>query len=358
MYQFALNVELPAGQAPEWVQLIPAGPKVVGVDGRSWIFDQAAAGLVMNNFAGRGLPLAIDWEHAGEYRARKGEEAPAAGWLDRVEVRDGSLWGRVEWTPRAANQISNREYRFLSPAFYFDPKTTRITALESAGLTNNPNLRLAALNQRQARNMEDEDMDLKALCVALELAETASLEQCVQAVTGLKAALDKAKNQSQPATLPKALCTALGINESATAEQAAAKVGELAKAAVVDMAKFAPRSDLDLALNRASEAEGKLKQIEAEANEAKIVAAVDKAQGEGKFAPASRDFYLAMCRKEGGLAEFERFATSAPKVIAHPELPAKPSGEGGAGRLSKEELAVCHAMGVTVEDYAKNLEVN
>lgn len=353
MVRIAFNTELPAGQAPEWVQLIPAGPHVEGRDGRSWVFDEASASLVLNAFTSRGMPVPIDWEHASERLAPKGQEAPAAGWIDRLELRgDRTMWGHVEWTQRAANQVASREYRYLSPAFWFDPKTMRIKALDSVGLTNNPNLRLIALNE-QARNLEDEDMDLKALCTLLGLAETATVEQIVQAVTGLKADLDKATNKPQPAALPKALCTALGINDNATAEQAAAKVGELAKAAVVDMSRFAPRADLEIALNRASDAEGKLKKIEVAAREAEIVAAVDAAQAAGKFAPASREFYLAMCRKEGGLEEFKAFAASAPQVIAEPELPGKPkAGEGGKA-LNAMEAEIAAAFGNTPEDLAK-----
>lgn len=42
--RIALNTELTPqdGQAPEWVELIPQGPAVVGNDGRRWLFDEQA----------------------------------------------------------------------------------------------------------------------------------------------------------------------------------------------------------------------------------------------------------------------------------------------------------------------------
>lgn len=137
------------GRAPEWVQIIPAGPEVKGRDGRAWTFGPAEAQAVLAAFRGNNGPLPVDWEHSSETRAPKGEEAPAAGWITALEVRGGSLWGRVEWTPRAAGQIANREYRFLSPVFCFSRQDGKIKALVSAGLTNSPNLPLLALNRQE-----------------------------------------------------------------------------------------------------------------------------------------------------------------------------------------------------------------
>ncbi len=140
------TVELSAGPPPEWVEIIPAGPRVTGRDGRSWVFGLAEGQAVITAFSGNGGPLPVDWEHASEHRAPRGEEAPAAGWITALELRNGALWGRVEWTPRAAEQISRREYRFLSPVFLFNKNTGSIIKLSSVALTNNPNLYLAALN--------------------------------------------------------------------------------------------------------------------------------------------------------------------------------------------------------------------
>lgn len=66
-------------------------------------------------FAERGIDMVIDWEHATEVAAPKGEPAPAAAWIDQLELRSGALWGHVAWTPRAGEQVVAREYRFVSP---------------------------------------------------------------------------------------------------------------------------------------------------------------------------------------------------------------------------------------------------
>ncbi|MEE4376109.1 MAG: phage protease [Candidatus Competibacteraceae bacterium] len=142
-----LNPELPPnGAAPDWVELIPAGPSIIGRDGRSWLNDQPDA--IVTAYQNQRIPLVIDWEHATERRAPQGEEAPAAGWLVALQNRLGAIWGKAEWTTRARNQIGNREYRFLSPTFLYHKSTSRIAALTSVALTNQPNLHLTALNQR------------------------------------------------------------------------------------------------------------------------------------------------------------------------------------------------------------------
>jgi len=141
------SVELSDGTPPKWVEIIPAGPRVTGRDGRSWIFGPAEGQSVLSDFTSNGAPLPVDWEHATEYRAPKGEEAPASGWIVQLELRAGALWGKVEWTPRAAAQLRRHEYRFLSPVFAYNKDTGRILKLSSVALTNTPNLHLTALNR-------------------------------------------------------------------------------------------------------------------------------------------------------------------------------------------------------------------
>ncbi|SNR59538.1 Mu-like prophage I protein [Humidesulfovibrio mexicanus] len=167
--EFACCVDL-GSTAPVFVQLLPAGPQINGVDGRRWVFDQAAVDQVLAAFARRNRSLVIDWEHSSQVRAEKGLEAPAAGWIVRLEARNGELWGQVEWTPRGAGQITRREYRFLSPVFLFDKNTGRIQELSGAGLTNSPNLNLVALNRAehtiQATSLTEPEL---AICRALDI---------------------------------------------------------------------------------------------------------------------------------------------------------------------------------------------
>lgn len=133
---------------PAWIELIPPGPDVAGNDGRRWRNDDPHTIVAAFQQRYRAVPMVIDYEHASEHRAPQGLDAPAAGWIDRLEVRQGgSIWGHVQqWTERAAQMIKAREYRFLSPVFTFEKATSKIRALVSAALTNSPNLNMTALN--------------------------------------------------------------------------------------------------------------------------------------------------------------------------------------------------------------------
>jgi phage I-like protein len=349
----AMNVQLVNGAAPEWVQLLPPGPKVRGRDGRYWYFGPAELQAVLNNFEGGRIDLPIDREHSTDKKGANGEEAPAAAWIVEVADRngDGGVWGRVDWTERGRAQVEAREYRYLSPVFYFTDDL-RIVALDSAGLTNKPNLHLTALN-RQVETMEDDAMK-KALCRKLGLPETATEQEIQAAVAKIMGDLDTANNRA----MSKDMLSALGLAEDAGADAAVAKINELASAqnhaqgaGAIDITKLVPRADLEMALNRAETAEKALKDREATELEGKIEVAVNRAIQDGKIAPASKDFYVASCRKEGGLKEFEDFAKAAPQVIEDPQMPDKPEGEGKA--MNQQQAHIAEQFGNTAEDLAK-----
>ncbi|MDS4031217.1 MAG: phage protease [Candidatus Contendobacter sp.] len=140
---------------------MPAGPDIVGRDGRAWRLSDPDR--LIQAFQQRGMPLCVDWEHASEHRAPAGLESPAAGWVTALELRDGAVWGRAEWTERAAQQISAREYRFLSPVFRYEKQTGEIRELISAALVNSPNLELTALNREENNALRTEFFSNPAL---------------------------------------------------------------------------------------------------------------------------------------------------------------------------------------------------
>lgn len=86
----------PTPTVPDWIELIPAGPAITGIDGRQWINDMPDR--IVAAFTARIHPMVVDYEHASEHRAPQGLDAPAAGWIDRLENRNDAIWGHVEWT--------------------------------------------------------------------------------------------------------------------------------------------------------------------------------------------------------------------------------------------------------------------
>lgn len=327
----AINRELPQdGSVPEWLELIPPGPVVQGVDGRAWTFGPAEVRQVLTEFNQHLGEIVADWEHASEHKAPKGEEAPAAGWIKQLEERDGALWGRIEWTERAANQISQREYRYISPVFlYTTDEQRRIQRLTSVGLTNQPNFALKALNQEDPA----------------------------------AAGGDSDPNQGDNPTMDKELLARLGLPEDATAEQVRAAVdglkGELATAQNrgqqgPSLDKFVPRTDYDNALSRATNAEERLASLEKERQDEAIDTAINQALEDGKITPASVEYHKAQCRSEGGLDRFKAFVDAAPEVGGDAGLAGKKPPQQEQGKAMNAEMrAVAAQMGNSEEDLKK-----
>ncbi|QOX79801.1 hypothetical protein FY034_12955 [Trichlorobacter lovleyi] len=316
----ALNFELPqsASGAPEWIPLLPGGSALVGRDGRSWI-NSAPEGVV-SGFVTDAKDMPLDWEHATELKAPKGEEAPAAGWFKELQVReDGSVWGRIEWTSKGREAVESKAYRYISPVFMYDTATNLIIKLTSVGLTNRPNLYLPALNHEQ--HMEELSMNQQqfaALLVALGLAPTSTAEQALNQVAKLNGDLATALNHaSQP-----------------------------------PLDKFVPKADYDLALNRATTAETALADQEKATLETAINAEIDTALKAGKITPATKEYHIAQCRQEGGLDRFKAFCQAAPTVAADTNLDKKKAAEGETA-LNAEESQMAAMFGNTADDIAK-----
>lgn len=86
--------------------------------------------------------MVVDYEHMSA-PGQPPAQAPAAGWVKGCEQQGNELYCLVEWTPKAADQIRAKEYRFISPEFtlnYRDKETNKPIGptLLALALTNRP----------------------------------------------------------------------------------------------------------------------------------------------------------------------------------------------------------------------------
>ncbi|MFH1027682.1 MAG: phage protease [Pseudomonadota bacterium] len=314
--RMALNFELAAdGVAPEWIELLPAGEIIIGRDGRTWINDQPD--IILSMFAAEGKDLPVDWEHSTQLKAPAGDQAPAAGWIKELDAREGgSIWGRIEWTPKGGESITNKEYRYFSPVFDYEIESRRIFKFKSCGLTNQPNLFIEALNSVQQQ--EELNMVLADLLAALGLPATATFQEALNQIARNKADHATALNQVQNPPLDK----------------------------------FVPRGDYDTALNRASAVETELKKIKDTQLETSINSEIDAALKAGKITPATKEYHEASCRQEGGLERFKGFVNASPVIAGDSGLDDKELNKGGTA-LNAEELKVAGMFGNSAEDIKK-----
>lgn len=315
----------PAGAAPECIQLLPAG-SFRGRDGRGpYLLEDPAAvvAATREHFGAHGIP--VDYNHQTEHSAANGRPAPAAGWICELEARADGIFGRVEWTEAGGRAVASREFRYISPVFYHDQQG-RVTLLESAALTNLPNLDLKALSSAQAdnrphRGMEDNMAFQADVALALGLTESAAEADILAAA--------KAAHEAQ----------------AALAAQKAAHEAE------PDPGKYVP-----MTMHQSVCAElAELKAQQAKANAEGLVKA---AQDAGKLTPAMREWALAYAGRDA--EGFKTWMEAAPDMRpgAGKETPASAAPPEKPGALTESQKAACQALGLNEAEYLKEVAAN
>ena len=296
---------------PEWIMLIPAG-RIEAVDGRTFINDAPEA--VVARFEAHGLELPIDINHRMELMPA-GEEAPAMGWITALDVREGAIWARVEWTPRGEEALRNREYRYISPAFLHDEQG-RILELLSAALVTQPAFRMPALAAREPSHTSKEQiMDRKALCQRLGLPEDADDAAVLAAIDTLKQASASEDKDITPE-------------------------------------RYVPRADYDRVQAELAAVRKELAERERRALAEAAEALVEDGIRAGKIAPASRDFWLGVASEnKEGLRRVEQFLASAPQIVPVDEQADSDDACPPKKALTAAEKQVAAVLGLTDEEF-------
>jgi phage I-like protein len=186
--------------APEWIHLIPAGT-FQARDGRGpfTVTDMAA---VIAASLDPGLDMVIDYDHQSDFASvpEVGGTAPAAGWGRKLEAREDGIWAQVQWTPKAAEMLASKEYRYISPVFTADKKTGKVLQILRAALTNTPALPLTSITRTQHGDPSMDEL-LKTLRATMGLGEDADADTIVASVKELKGstAIVAAANSALPA---------------------------------------------------------------------------------------------------------------------------------------------------------------
>jgi phage I-like protein len=303
------------GEVPARIQLLPPGPKIKGRDGREWLVRNSDTVAQASNSY---LPQhSIDENHAVDLLAPKGGPAPAFGWFSNVTVeKNGSIWADVEWTEKGKQAVSGREYRYLSPVFFNTPDG-EITAILRAALSNNPNLDIKSLNNQMPDNPAEESNDMKGILAALGLAETATEADAVAAVSALKTSLNAAGSTS------------------------------------VDLAAYAPRTDLAAMEVRAVKAETELTALNAARFKTELEGVIDQAIKDRKAPPASREQYLSLCSTSEQLESLKKVFASSPVIIGEGTQAPAGTPPGTRTSLNAAEQAAAKAAGYTEEEWKK-----
>ena len=144
-----LNRETVAPRSASWQQIEVKGnhPAMLGDRRVVQVIDDEAIRLMNEDFRTRAADpdydgLLIDADHLSHDLSQKTE---AYAWLMNTEIRDGELYGLVEWTDLGAGAVNNRRYKYFSTEYDAGDLTdlgsgrVRPTRLAGLAITNRPN---------------------------------------------------------------------------------------------------------------------------------------------------------------------------------------------------------------------------
>lgn len=294
--------EIGAGSVPEWVHLLPLG-EIKARDGRRFRLSNPAN--ILAKFQQNAVDLPIDYEHQNDREERGAGPFPAAGWIKELDIRSDGLWGRVEWTARASELIGSREYRYLSPTFFFEKQSREINRIKGAGLVHSPALHLKALAS-ESEGKDDTMSLMEKLIELLNLSSDATEEEIIAA---FETALES--NASEP-----------------------------------DPSKYVPISALeDLLKERNSQAE--------KASEEFASVKVNNALEKGFITPAMKEWAISLCRTNADA--FDNFIQKSTPAYAHLSEVVTPRGRPPASRaeVGDAELEVCQQLGIDPEKFSR-----
>lgn len=322
-------LELPspaAGSVPEWIHLVPKG-RFKARDGRGpWSYQDAAA-TIEESFRRR-AKLHVDLNHSTETAAKLGLEAPAVGYITEMEERENGIWGRVDWTSRGTELLSDRAYWGVSPVIEYSGGVVR--AIARAALTNDPSVaNLTPLSTKET------DMFLSKVAKLLGLSEDASEEDVL-------AALEKAQAPDEvPNEALSTIGSALGIEGEVSLTAILATASGLRSASTDQGQALAALQTEVTALrdgNKKRDAEAFVDQ-----------AIRDKRVG----VKASRENYVALHMENPQRAR--ELVAALPTLGASPTSIEPPKPADGQAALSTEQRQIADLIGVDPAAMQKTL---
>ena len=326
--------------APEVIPIIPLG-HVVSSKGPFDVDDESLRAMKAQ-IAQRGVDLVVDYEH----QTLKGTQAPAAGWVKDLSIKDGYIVAKVEWTPTASQYLENKEYRYISPVITVRKSDGKATGLHSLALTNTPAIEdmkpiVNSANFEGGQNPMDELM--QKIAQLLGLGADATADQIIEALTAALNDAKALKEAAAKATPPagddkvvanKAVCELLSLNAGAPTEDVLAKIVAL-KSGNIDGTNVLEE----------------LKSLKKQNAERDAENAVTLALKSGRISPAMKEWAkgYALDNPTG----FASFVEKAPQVVPLGEIEMGDVKTLKSDTPDEATLFVCKQLGVTQDDVKK-----
>lgn len=362
--QAALRIQL-GKEAPVEVRLFRYGLNETTKG--TFLFDDISAEYVMKDHREYGNERSADYEHQALYDPPI--KAPASAWYDLELRREDGLYAvNIQWTEEAKRMIEAGEYRYISPAFFYDSDDMRIMGFINFALTNLPATRsmeallkhdplveFVANNYDTLLNnglIEDDSTEVhrkaiqglreaskeyvKAFSEAEEVATEGEVEEVQSYTTGSESLQGASQNHKPQDPTPKkdttmdnevtnTILAALGLTEDATPRQITEAVEARTVSSLTPIREALGISDGDnkvitekvVALRRKNtELEEKvtkltkdLKELRTLSEEHTVDVLLKEARAEGKLYEGTEDLYLKVLRDDNGHIDVDRLRT-------------------------------------------------
>ncbi len=331
--------EIELSGVPTEIKILPLG--VVHSQRGDFVVDDESFGLIKKQFKDRKLDLVIDYEH----QTLADVQAPAGGWIKDLYKGNDAIIAKVEWTPRAAEYLKNKEYRYLSPVVLVRKRDQKATAIHSVALTNTPAIdgMFALVNSLDIEDISEGGriMDLKELAKLLGLPETAAEEEIRKVMAEAARAAGQLKEleagqhgegdaaaEDAEVVANSTILSMLGLKADARTEDVAASIMALKVGGIDTQAQL-------LALKQ------RMEQKEADEE-------VQKALKAGKITAAQTEWAKEYALKD--LEGFKGFVDKAPVVVAQGRIDLK---DAPAAQGEEVDPMILKNCGLSAEDVKK-----
>ena len=321
------------------------------MDVPAWRINADIAGRVIAAY-NPAQPPVIDYEHQTLHKEANGQPAPAAGWIHGLRWVDGKgLYAEVELTQRARDLVAAGEYRYFSPVFEYAKATGNVARVLMGALTNHPAIAgmdainlMAAATARFGANPHPNPPEttvtlLEKLLAAIGLPANTTEDAAIAACTSIKSQAEAAR-------------TALKLDGTATAETVTAACTSLRTAATnatPDPAKYVPVSVVE-------ELKTSVAALTAQAGARQVEDLIAPALADGRLLPAQEGWARELGKTNmAALSGYLKTAQPIAALTATQTGGKDPAGDQGKDThgLTKDELAVAAACGMTPDAYAK-----
>lgn len=319
--------------APTWIEIIPAN-KFSAIDGRGPFYLSDPQKVIDASIRLK-TDLLVDRDHETSF-SKPGTQVRAAGWIKEMEVRDGAIWAKVDWVDEAAQEITAKKYRYVSPEFTSNKKTGEITRIIRLSITNDPALEIISLAHRQKnlpplQSTQENNMNLeeflKKLADAMGKTETFTAEQALDA---FKAIASEKDTSDKPY---KELCSAMGAQDGSDHDE----LVQLASVERLNPAEYVP-------MNAFKEVQEKLAKIEGD----NVKEIVTSAMREGKLSPSLEEWGLNLA--SSNRQAFDDFISKNPSINGTSSIS---NNSQNTSETNEDTLEMCSRLGIDPEEYKK-----